>query len=1320
VILGWVKPGSLFNERFEIERRAGSGGMSIVFRARDVTSGEICAIKLLTGEGARQLERFDREGRVLAELRHPAIVRYVDHGVTGEGERYLAMEWLEGEDLSERLARAPLTINEALVLARVVAEALGVAHARGVVHRDIKPSNLFLPDGRIDRVKILDFGIARLVDDSAQPTRTGVRVGTPAYMSPEQARGLSTIDARTDVFSLGCVLYQCLTGVKPFSGDDVLAVLAKILLEEPQPVDRLRIDAPASLSELIGKMIAKAPEARPKDGATVAAEAARIASEVSPVGRRRRSATTTGPPPALTVRERRVVSVVAAHDPDAATRADELHAAIERAAPGAGLRVEALKNGTIVVAVTGTDVATDLAARAARVALAMRAASRGPVALATGRADVSAELPVGEVIERVSRLLRAAAVSDSDDTLDLHAGPRPGTPGAILVDETTAGLLDARFAVSGDERGLALVGERAAVDTTRTLLGRPTPCVGREPELAALEAAYAACEGGEARAVLITAPAGVGKSRVRYELLRRLAARDPAPPRVTDTSDAPVSRAPEVWIARGDPLSAGAALGLLGAALRRAAGILDGEADIVRQRKLRARVARHVAPADAPRVAEFLGELIGTPFADDESVQLRAARRDAMLLGDQMRRAWEDFLAAECAARPVVIVIEDLQWGDAPTVSFLDAALRRLREAPLLVVALARPEVHEQFPRLWVDRGVQQIRLGDLPRKAAERLAREVLGAKADAAAVTKIVERAGGNAFYLEELLRATADGHEDLPETVLTMVQARLERMEGEARRILRAASVFGEAFWTGGVATLLGGASQTTQVGEWLRELAAREVVSSRPSSRFPGEQEHVFRHAIVREAAYAMLTDGDRALGHRLAGAWLTKIGEPSATVLAEHFERGGEPSAAVDWWRRAAEQALGANDLPAVLAAVARGVACGAAGSTLGALRLYEAEAHNWRAEYGPSAEAAEQATRWLPRGGDAWYAALDQLASALFSLGERERLLACARELGTLDASRAAPLRTAARMIPSLIYAGAPTEAAQLWPVFDGLPADAGVRDPALVAAIMTARGAQAIFDGDSEGMLDHNRASIPLLERAGDLRRVQRARGTVGYCALELGAFADAITALRETLETSTQLGLQAIAQTARQNLGMALCYAGALDEARTEQSKSVQEFVENGNRRMEVASRYYLGYIRMVAGDLAGAEKSARAAVEMALGPPLLPPVRAEGLGILAAILLAQGRPAEALESAREAHRLLEELGGIDGGEPMIRLALAEALHATGDAEAAARAIGAAYDRLRARADKIRDPALRASFLEAIPENARTAALAAAWCRT
>jgi eukaryotic-like serine/threonine-protein kinase len=443
-------PGSLFNGRFEIDRRAGAGGMSVVYRARDMITGETCALKLLTGDGAAFLERFDREGKVLAELHHPAIVRHIAHGVTAAGDRWLAMEWLEGEDLATRLARAPLTIAEVVVLARVAAEGLGVAHAHGVVHRDVKPSNLFLPGGRIDRVKVLDFGIARLPDDEG-PARAGVRIGTPAYMSPEQARGLATVDARTDVFSLGCVLYQCLTGTKPFTGDDLMAVLAKILLDEPPAIERARSDAPPALSRLIARMLAKAPEARPHDGAAVAAEAVQIASDVVPRPRARRSAPTTSPPPVGPRRktrtaDQRAVSVVVAHDPDVARRPVELHAAVERAAPLAGLRVETLKDGTIVVVVGGGDEPRETVTRAARIALALRDASRGPVALATGRADPSVSVPVGAVIERATGLLRGAAT-----------GVR-----AVGVDEVSGGLLDARFEMAaGGEGRLELIGERA-------------------------------------------------------------------------------------------------------------------------------------------------------------------------------------------------------------------------------------------------------------------------------------------------------------------------------------------------------------------------------------------------------------------------------------------------------------------------------------------------------------------------------------------------------------------------------------------------------------------------------------------------------------------------------------------------------------------------------------------------------------------------------------------------------------------------------------------------------------------------------------------
>src|SRR3954470_9074941 len=201
----------LLVDRFEIECQIASGGMGDVFRGRDRTSGMAVAIKVVTEARAPHTARFAREIELLAELSHPGIVRHVAHGETAAGQLFLAIEWLEGEDLLHRLQRGPLAMADAVALATRVAAALGAAHARGVVHRGLKPSNLFLPGGHIDQVKVLDFGIAHR-EDRTQLTRTGAMIGTPGYMAPEQARSNAPTDARADVFALGCVLFQCLTG----------------------------------------------------------------------------------------------------------------------------------------------------------------------------------------------------------------------------------------------------------------------------------------------------------------------------------------------------------------------------------------------------------------------------------------------------------------------------------------------------------------------------------------------------------------------------------------------------------------------------------------------------------------------------------------------------------------------------------------------------------------------------------------------------------------------------------------------------------------------------------------------------------------------------------------------------------------------------------------------------------------------------------------------------------------------------------------------------------------------------------------------------
>jgi len=271
-----MQPGEIVAGRFEIDALAGSGGMGAVYKARDRHTGQWVAVKVLHGHGASHAERFAREAQLLSELRHPGIVRFVGSGATAQGDGFIVMEWLEGESLSARLTRGPLSPQEVIDLGARIADALRPAHERGIVHRDLKPQNLFLEHGAIDRIKVLDFGIARVLEPGQKLTITGVMLGTPGYMSPEQVRGDKEVDARTDVYALGCVLFCALTGRRVFVVDDPVSALVKVTVEEAPRASAVREGVPPALDDLLARMLAMAPARRPRDAAALLAELAVI------------------------------------------------------------------------------------------------------------------------------------------------------------------------------------------------------------------------------------------------------------------------------------------------------------------------------------------------------------------------------------------------------------------------------------------------------------------------------------------------------------------------------------------------------------------------------------------------------------------------------------------------------------------------------------------------------------------------------------------------------------------------------------------------------------------------------------------------------------------------------------------------------------------------------------------------------------------------------------------------------------------------------------------------------------------------------------
>ena len=259
---------------YRITGTLGAGGMGAVFRAEHTTTGRPAAVKLLRKEltdSEELVERFFNEARAATRIQHPGIIEVFDFGYGDDGRAFLAMELLEGTTLRAHLARVKRLLEaEAVAIARGIADALAAAHGAGIIHRDLKPDNVFLVGG--DRIKLLDFGIAKLLDragDEASRTRTGSLIGTPVYMAPEQARAAGAIDPRADLYSLGCILYEMVTGAPPFTGN-VGELLAAHMFTEPVPA---RDHAPISvaLDALIARLLAKAPDDRPRDAREVVA-----------------------------------------------------------------------------------------------------------------------------------------------------------------------------------------------------------------------------------------------------------------------------------------------------------------------------------------------------------------------------------------------------------------------------------------------------------------------------------------------------------------------------------------------------------------------------------------------------------------------------------------------------------------------------------------------------------------------------------------------------------------------------------------------------------------------------------------------------------------------------------------------------------------------------------------------------------------------------------------------------------------------------------------------------------------------------------------
>lgn len=1277
--------------RFALESHVRSGGSAEVFRGRDLSTGREVAIKRIRADFSDPVARarFEREARLLADIQSPHLVSYVAHGKDADGRFCLVTEWLVGETVEERIGRGRVPDYEALTIVREAALGLAALHEAGIVHRDVKPSNLFLARAEGGwTVKLLDLGIALTSGDLAL-TGQDLVIGSPVYISPEQIRGEEPT-AAADLYALAVVFYELLTGQRPFNGTDTVTVLRRVLTEPTPRLRAARMDLPGALDALLDRCLAKEPARRPAHVLDLVEEAAALLDPLAtrPDGLR------VGP--RIAEEERRVRVLLRAQvlqgDPVGAL------ASIAEAIEARGGRVERRTRLSLDGVFGDQRTRGDETVRAAQAAQAGRAPGvrAAIVAGMTWRLGAALE---GDALRRVATLLTTAR------------------EGEVRLDEPSAVVLSSRFEVRSDRKGM-LLGEDAAPPPWVPASGLPSdllapPGRGHELELITgiLRDAWAQ---RSPRLVAVWGETGQGKTRLAQAVCATLVERWPKE-----------GTPPGVLVLRGDTMLSSTPLGALGRALREQAGVDESAPVEVRREQLKAFVAR----LHADIAPEFIGELARVPWSDQSSPALRTARRDPQRMHERLRATAIELMRAVCMRAPQLLVVEDLQWFDEPSLALLATLLKVLDGRAFAALTLGRPDgaVAERTERAW--RGVVRtdLRLGPIPLAAAMETARRVLGPDADRGRVHALVARAEGNPLFLEELLRAEQEGPAEgptlLPVTALAAVQRRFDALDLDARRVVRAASVFGRTFVRAGVERLLEPVASAT-VSRALALLRAEGVVLPQSGARAAGMEEYAFRHSLARDAAYATIAEADLQALHERAAGFLEESRDAGAAAIAEHYERAGRGDSAATWWARAAEHAAHAQQWDLVRAHVARALARSPSDALRRTLLCQRAEASFALGE-GVAAIDDARAAESLPGA----------------TADERLRVALCVAQGQSLEGRTDAAIATlhAARAIVRASRRGAATapycarwyraairQAAWLVSRGDAPHAlsllDEAAADPrlssddldALRAQAESVRGAAALVRGALDDALATAQRARAEARAEGDVDALLRATIAESVAWRRLGVWPEALARATEARDRARRDGLAPTEALAQRHLAMTLARMGRHDDAR--QGFSAATLLAERARlpSLELEARIHAGWARALDPRVDPSLESSLAWVEVT--QPLSPQssVGCLARAVRAHLLLALRGPLAAIAPATEAAVALDAGVALEDGAAYVRWVRAETLRALGDPDTQTVA-ARAWAELLATADAIADPARRKAFLEHPAEHRALAALTA-----
>jgi tetratricopeptide (TPR) repeat protein len=1291
--------------RFDVLREVGRGAAGVVYQAVDRQSptGEKVALKLIdASDDPEEQARFLGEGQMLAGLSHPGIVRVVAYGTLEEpfaaggthfreGATYVAMEWLEGEDLGVRQRRSPLTLKEIVAVGAQVADALASAHASGVVHRDIKPSNVFLTyprpagteqsfgtlrGGSIDDgqpeapalappallAKILDFGVASAGDRGH--TGAGAIIGTPAYMSPEQAQGNSAPDARSDLYSLGATLFELCAGRPPHVGPTSIATLARRVAEPAPRLSDVCLEIPERFDDLMSRLLEIEADARPSSAREVADQLAELVRDpaAARVGR-----------PVLReavnrarVGTRLVTTVVALGVAKGEPRR-QLIAELRR------LGADALPLGadSLVAHLGARHSHGDEATRALE--LAQDLATRGAkVGIATGRTHVDLTRSSGEIVDRAAKLAREAG--DGRVNFDLTTG------------DLARGRAEFDVLLSGQSGVLPLT-------TRRRPDSESSSFVGREGELFTALAAYDRSVDDRMPIVVSTSgPPGIGKTRLGQEILAKLE-RHSSPPRV--------------MLVRCESYSRSQSLGTACDALRSLLLLPRGATLEEAQRAIDAACTSRTHTSEMNLLARLLSNSVFPDGVDPRAL------RDALYV------AMTELVIETVAKAPTALVLEDAQWADPESIAWVDHVLGRAQGQTLFALLFVRPSFWKNHPGRFGAREHVRIELKPMAKRAVREIARSLLGPQATEAQLEEVAQQAAGSPLFAEELARLVSKGKGLRgAATIEAAIQVTLDSLDDAVRDSVGRLSIFGQACWDRGLEALYD--PNKSMIGILtpdvaLPRLVAADLLVEVGKPRFADTREYMFKHALIRDVAYAMVGDDLKKQLHARAAGWLASVGEGSATI-ANHFDLGGSHEEAAVHWEAAAKRALATNSLSEAVTMAERALAF-AEDRPVGFARaalLEEAHARlDARGSERDTAIAAmkenvfDEGSELRTDGAQARYD--DARAQGVDIEGRLRRVRDRALEIGLVEEA----LRSSATLALRLAFAGelgaAEEEARRILELserhhIDWAPVDAWQT----LAVVHQTRGELA-------SALEARRSAARAARAAGLMEREATLTMNLGFALSTIGARNEALVEIETGLERAHAIGSLGAVRHGQMNLlGWAATFgADARVNAQLEEPRAQADEAALGGYviqdRATLGVLFYRG-VELLRGDQANLAR-ARGLLER-----VSQAYRSTGnLDVLPASLGFWSEAERRLGNAETARELAAEaVALLDRGAPSllneapVYLALHDACVDLGDLEGARSAIERAVPRLIRRLAGLEATPYAHAFLSGLTHNA------------